>query len=121
MLNDLDSESADRSANLDSRRVDIILCSRSVKLLARYHGINAKTYRTHAILASFFKSYNTKRSKQLAKDLRHHIMKHIMRPKKVIYPFEDVEFVLSILNLPEKIYYYQLYRQSILNSMHVNI
>ena len=91
------------------------------KLLARYHGINAKTYRTHAILASFFNNYNTKWSKQLAKDLKHHVMKHIMRPKKVIYPFEDVKSVLSILNLPEKIYYQQLYLQSILNSMHVNI
>ena len=32
VLNDVDSESADCSANLDSRRVDTILCSRSVFL-----------------------------------------------------------------------------------------
>ena len=86
------------------------------KLDAR-HGINTKTYRTYAILASFFKSYNTKRSKQLAKDLKHDVMKHIMRPKKVIYPYEEMTPVLSILNLPEKMYYFQLYLQSIL---HVN-
>ena len=80
------------------------------KLCAR-HGINAKTYKTAAILASFFKSYNTKWSQQLAKDLKHDVMQHIMRPKKVSYPHAHEPSRLDWLEI-------QLNFQSILDSIH---